>query len=324
MNEKLLQSPLFDEIQKYFKKSNENEQIFIFVPYIKKNIIEKLLHGISNKITIITTWNTNDLISGSSDIKLFEWCKKNGNYLYIHDNIHLKVYSRNLESVIVSSSNISQKGLMSNGNYEAGTCLEKLTNEGRLYLEKIKSEARFVDDFVYQQYLKNYEECKKNVVIQEVFPQPEIKSKEELFLRSALPMTDSMNQVVNGYIKIQSKSPPSEDYETANCIFHDIANFNIPENLTQVDVIKELRKQFLNHPFTKKIMDEIDNHERKHFGMIQGWIQEHCTEVPLPRIWEFKTNTKILMNWLVESGEYEEFQYGTHTKSIKRINTDSN
>lgn len=315
-------SPLIEPIRKYFQK-NESEKIYIFSPYIKTKYLEKLVEGITNDITIITTWNTNDLISGSSDIELYNWCKNNGHHLYIHDDIHLKVYSISLESAIVGSGNISHNGLMPGGSYEAAVFVE-LTKEDRIYLEKIKSEAIFVDDDIYQQYLENYEECKKKAVKQEPFPQPEIKSKEEFFLRSALPMTDSMEQVVQGYLKIQSDLALSEDKIIEDCIFHDIANYKIPKDLSEQEIREKLKKQFLAHPFTKTIMDEIDNHERKHFGMIQNWIHEHCTEVPLPRRWEFKTNTKILMDWLVESGDYRKFKYGEHTESIERINPISN
>ena len=310
-------SPLMESIRKYFQE-DESKKIYIFAPYIKTKILEKLLEEIPNEVTIITTWDTNDLISGSSDIELYHWCKNNGNHLYIHDHIHLKVYSINFESAIVGSGNVSKNGLMHDGNYEAAVFVE-LTKENRLYLEKIKNESRFVVDDIYQQYLENYEKCKKNAVKQEPFPQPEIISKEEYFLRSALPMTDSMEEVVQGYVKIQSDLLPSEDEQILDCIFHDILNYKIQHNLSEQQVREKLKRQFLEHPFTKKIMDEIDNHERKHFGMIKNWIRDHCTEVPLPRPWEFNENTKILMNWLADSGEYEKFKHGEWTESIRRV-----
>jgi len=321
--DKLLQSPLFDKIRTYITQTNENEQIFLYVPYIKSKIIDKLLKNIPNQVSVITTWRTEDLVSGSSDIKLYDWCKDKEYFLYINNQIHLKIYSVNLESAIVASGNISHNGL-EGGKYEVGVFVEKLSNQNRIFLEKIKKEAHLVDDDKYQQYLENYEKWKKKTPEPIQYEQPEIKSKEEYFLISALPMTDSIEEVIQGYLKINSNLPPSENKEIANCIFHDLANYNIPNELSE-DVMREkLAKQFLSHPFTRKIMDEIDNHERKHFGMIKNWVRDHCTEVPLPRPWEFNKNTKILMNWLVESKEYEKFKYGEHTESIRRIKSSSN
>ena len=62
---KLFQSPLFDEIKKYLTQSKNNEQIFFYVPYIKTKILSKLVENLENKVTIITTWEPNYLLSGS-------------------------------------------------------------------------------------------------------------------------------------------------------------------------------------------------------------------------------------------------------------------
>ena len=114
MNE-FLKSPLFEKIKNELKKNENNKQIVLFVPYIKTKILEKLLEGINNQISIITTWHINDLISGSSELKLYQFCKEQNIALYIHNKIHLKVYSVNLESAIVASGNISHNGLMDGG-----------------------------------------------------------------------------------------------------------------------------------------------------------------------------------------------------------------
>ena len=115
MTENIIQSPLFKKIKNYLNQANSNQQIILYVPYIKTKIISKLLKDIKNQVSIITTWDTRDLISGSSELELYQWCKDNGNFLYIYDKIHLKVYSVNLDSAIVASGNISHRGLEQGG-----------------------------------------------------------------------------------------------------------------------------------------------------------------------------------------------------------------
>jgi len=68
----IFQSPLFPPIREYLVKPSEknNITIHLFVPFIKTTVLEKLIEGIENKITIITTWEPNDLLSGSSELKL--------------------------------------------------------------------------------------------------------------------------------------------------------------------------------------------------------------------------------------------------------------
>ena len=132
LNNKLLLSPLFTHVRNYFEKTIPTNQIFLYVPYIKRKILEKLLEDVENTVTIITTWHPNDLLTGSSELKLYPFCKERGITLYINNKIHLKVYSVNLTSAIIGSGNISQRGLMPNGNYEAATFLESISNEDRM------------------------------------------------------------------------------------------------------------------------------------------------------------------------------------------------
>jgi len=106
-------NPLFDKIKEYFKTAkNNNSTIFIFVPYIKLKILQELFSKINSKAVIVTTWKTSDLISGSSELTIYPFCRSKGIAVYINNKIHLKVYSVALENMIVATGNISENGLM--------------------------------------------------------------------------------------------------------------------------------------------------------------------------------------------------------------------
>lgn len=315
-----IKTPLFNVIRDHLFKNSKKHAIF-YVPYIKTKILQKLIEGIPNEITIITTWHINDLISGSSELELYQFCKEHNITLYIHNKIHLKVYSVNLESAIVASGNISYNGLIDENNYEAGVLVEKLEISDRLYLEKIKREAIFVDDNVYQKYKEEYEKCKKHAPIQIDFEDPIIIPQKDYFLKSALPMTEKIDDLIQGYLKINSNLPPSKDSEIANCIFHDIINYKIDIGLSESEFREKLKTQFFAHPFTQKIDEFIETSERTQFGFIKRWVRDHCTDVPLPRPWEFTKNIQILYHWFVELGDgsYETYVYSSHTESIRKI-----
>ena len=317
MNE-IIKTPLFDKIKTHISKI-EHQQIFLYVPYIKTRILKKLLEGIDSQITIITTWKINDLISGSSELELYQFCKENNITLYIHNKIHLKVYSVNMESAIVASGNISQNGLMEGGNYEAGVLVNKLEISDRLYLEKIKREATFVDDKVYQIYLEQYEKCKKQAPKKIDFEDPKIIPQKDYFLKSALPMTENIDDLIAGYERINSNLEPSENSEITNCIYHDLANYEIELGLSKEEFREKLQQQFFLHPFTQKINEFIETNERTQFGFIKRWVRDHCTDVPLPRAWEFTKNIQILYHWFVKLGDYEIYVYGSHSESIRKI-----
>ena len=297
----MIKSPLFDEIQSYFTRAKQEDQIFIYVPYIKTNILEKLLGGIGNKITVITTWHMNDLVRGSSEIKLYDFCKSQGISLYINNNIHLKVYSVNLDTAIVASGNISIKGLMPNGNFEAGILSGKFSNQDRLYLEKIKNDAEFVTPEVFEKYLKKYNECVEVAHPENKFEDVENTSIEDDFLISALPMTKNVDDLIKGYGKMNSKLNPSENQIITDCIYHDLSNYKIELGLSKEEFIVKLKTEFFAHPFTKKI-DEFINPEA-YFGSVKEWVQDNCTNVPTPGRRELTENVQVLYDWFVKLGD---------------------
>ena len=147
----MIQSPLFEEIRNYLKTADPEKQIFLYVPYIKTNSLEKLIDGIENKITIITDWSRKNLRSSSSDLTLYPFCKERKITLYNNEKIHLKVYSVNLENMILATGNISRHGLMHGGNVEMATFIEKISVEDRLFLEQIRSESTKINDEFYEE-----------------------------------------------------------------------------------------------------------------------------------------------------------------------------
>jgi len=249
---KLFQSPLFDEIKKYLTQSNNDEQIFLYVPYIQTKILSKLVENLDNKITIITTWEPNDLLAGSSELKLYPFCNENKITLYINNKIHLKVYSVALESAIVASGNISHSGLMPGGNFECGAFIEKLSSSDRLYFEKIRNSANLVDDEFYELLLEWYEkqskEIPKKIKLEEIVTIP----VRENFLISALPMTKDVNDLVSGYEKINSGLEPSDDSETTACIYHDLANYSIELGLTKEEFFGKIKNSIFLTPVHSK------------------------------------------------------------------------
>ena len=297
----MIKSPLFTEIRNYLIRVKQEDQSFIFVPYIKTKILEELLEGIENKITVITTWHINDLIRGSSELELYDFCKKRGIYLYINQDIHLKVYSVNLNTGIIASGNISDRGLMKEDRFEAGIISGKFSVEDRSYLQNIKNKAEFVNEQVFQKYLKRYEECKEKAHPINDFKDPPSIPKKEDFLISALPMTKNIDELIKGYIKMNSQKVPSDNQEIMDCIYHDLTNYNIEQGLSKEEFIAKLKVEFFAHPFTQKIDEFID--PEAYFGRVKEWIQNNCTNVPIPSRRELTGNVQVLYEWFVKLGD---------------------
>ncbi len=316
---KLYHNPLFGIIRKYLEDSPPDGTIFLFVPYIKTKVLEKLLDGLRNKVVIVTTWDPRDIQFGSSDLDLYPYCRERNIALYISENMHLKIYSVGLDSAILATGNISHRGLLLDGNYEAGTLIEHLTNNDRLFFERIRREARLVNDAMHEELKKwsedNKVESLKQIKLADIISTP----KKDNFLISALPMTRSVNDLVAGYKRISSDKAPSEDPETASCIFHDLANYDIAPGRSESEFLQELTTEFFAHPFIQKI-DEFIAPEA-YFGRIKEWIQANCTNVPVPSRRELTENVQVLLEWFEKlgNGKYKIDIPGIKSQRIKKL-----
>lgn len=309
-----LKSPLFDEIHCYLIQAKENEKIILYVPYVKTKILEQLIEGIQNEIIIITNWNESNLLQGSSELELYPFCKKNNITLYSHDKIHLKVYSINLDSAIIGSGNISERGLNPNkkieGNYEIATIVDKLSIEDKLYLEKIKHEAIWINDEKYEQYQEWYDNHLKpeKIKIEKI----KIESKEDDFSIDKLPWTKNVFDIIEGYDKISKKIEPSEDQIISKFIIRDLSNYEIKLGLSKEEFLKKMKFQFLHHPFIKEIIKILDeNGGEVYYGKLRRILESRIiTDVPPPDRQDVDICLGIIYDWFRDLGDG---QYGWDT-----------
>ncbi len=311
-------SPLFEKIYE-FLSAGHGKTIFLFVPYIKVNVLEKLLEGIDERIVVITTWEPRDLLYGSSDLTLYPFCREHKIALYVSKNLHLKVYSVGLESAILATGNISGRGLLPDGNYEAGTLIENLTSNDRLFLNKIRSEARLVDDAMYEELKEWYEQNKIEPPdvphLSDIVSEPIVDD----FSIASLPMTRSVDDLISGYMNISRGLEPSEDEEIKACIFHDLANYKMEPGLSELEFRRELASEFFAHPFIQRIDEFIT--QGAQFGSIKAWIQNNCTDVPIPSRRELTGNVQVLLEWFVSlgNGKYVVDVPGSHSQRLRKI-----
>ena len=242
-----------------------------------------------------------DIQIGSSDLSLYPYCRKHEIALYVNRDLHLKVYSAGLDSAILATGNVSHRGLMPGGNHEAGTLLEYLTNEDRLFFERIRRESRLVNDAMYEKLKRwieaNPADSPNPIDLEDVVPVP----KKDDFLISALPMTCSVDDLVSGYARMASGSAPSDDPEITACVFHDLANYDIQPRLSEHEFRQVLSEKFFAHPFIQKIDEFIS--PNAYFGGIKKWIQNNCTDVPVPSRRELTGNVQVLLEWFVGLGD---------------------
>ena len=177
--------------------------------------------------------------------------------------------------------------------------LERLGNSDRLFLEGIRSRARLVDSDMHSDVVA-WQEANRGSPTDSTSLSDIISPPRDSFLVSALPMTRSVDDLVSGYLRMSSGGVPSDDAETAACIFHDLANYGIGIGLAEDAFRSELASRFFNHPFIRKL-DEFIAPEA-YFGRIKAWVQDNCADVPVPSRRDLTGNVQVLLEWFVGLG----------------------
>ena len=314
----LYHSPLLDRIREYFRDSSPDETIFLFVPYVKTGVLEILLEEIPNKIVIVTTWKPVDIQVGSSELSLYPFCQRRNIALYVSQGLHLKAYSVGLTSAILATGNVSRRGLLPGGNYEAATKLD-LTVDDQIFFRRILRKARLVDNAMYRELVAWSDANHANLPDLPTLRDVISSQRKEDFSVSALPMTRSVDELVAGYRRISTGQRPSDDSETAACVIHDLVNYDIDTGLGDEEFVQNLTSAFFAHPFIHRI-DEFISPEA-YFGRIKEWVQDNCTDVPVPSRRELTGNVQVLLEWFKKlgDGKYVIDIPGTRSQRIRKI-----
>jgi len=274
----------------------------IIVPYIKKSKLLELLETKGTCTQIVVRWEPRDLIHKSSDLGVFEICKTKGITLYRNPRIHLKAFLDSSQNCFMGSANISERALSrptsTNYNYEIGTIVENIDIESATYMQNIILESKLVTEEYVNHLKRQLEQIPDPMKPPEDFePMLDTDPEETDFLLSALPMTPSVDYLINIYLKSGQYNA-----EELNCAAHDLALYQVPVGLEKDEVYAHIKNNFNNHPFIKELKEHIRKQEGQslRYGGVVDWIKEKTTTVPTPRSWELKQEqiVNILYEWI--------------------------
>lgn len=94
---------------------NINEELFIINPFIKKDIIEKILASLKNKkLKILLKTNVFDMANNVFDLETLYLLKAHNAEIRTIQNLHAKLFIFDNKKAVVTSSNLTKAGLNSN------------------------------------------------------------------------------------------------------------------------------------------------------------------------------------------------------------------
>jgi len=282
-------------LKQYFSESTNS--ITILCPFISCATIKDLLQNSHNsKVNIVTSWRSDHLQSGVSNLELYRLAKKENWTLYINEEIHLKLYTNGEGSAYIGSANLTKKALtdMESSNIEGLTKIESLSLDDNIMIHSIFAKSTLVTEEVYQTYLGWFEEIEvAKIEFQSI---PFNFDEETNFLISKLPVIWSPERL---WALTQGLEKPDSSWGELEGMIHDLAHFRAPTTGTWEKFISSLRESFTQNPFISRFTNQIDE-EGIHFGRAKEWLQNNCTTVPTPYRRELTSIVQCLFNWYEE------------------------
>lgn len=155
------------------------DSVQIISAYCKKNAIKQLNNFISDSVQekkIMVRFRLDDILKGSTDFSIIDFCQQSGWKVYIRFDLHVKTYIVDGKRGFVGSANATNSGLNlgSRANVEIGTLID-IDMVDMEKVEALYEDAIFVNDSVYEklkaqyQMISTYEQGKQYVWNQEIY-----------------------------------------------------------------------------------------------------------------------------------------------------------
>lgn len=275
---------------------NSEEEIFLVAPFIKFKILSELSDEIGPdlKLTIVTRWRLDEILSGVSDIEVWELLRNRENSsLKLSPNLHAKYY-RFDNSIFLGSANLTEKALVQSPSSNLELLQEGLlTEQLKAFERSILTSTIPVTDQLYDQVVQIVDQYEKKESFSGV---------NELGIDYKIDETSVEEVVDRDQWLPKSRNPEnlfvyySNEYDklTADQIRHaeiDISFFSIPNSLGNNEFNEFISFQLLQVPIVRKI-DAFLNVPRR-FGEMSDFLYSLDKKIEPKRSWQ------TLMRWLI-------------------------
>jgi hypothetical protein len=226
--------------------SNAKKTIKIITPFVKENIVRELLEKkqVQTKIELITTFKFSYFCSGQSDLGAVDKILAINGKVKIHPHLNANIYIFDDKKVIVSSGNLTNRGLLE--NYQYGIYFDE-----KLEVEKVISDYNNVAKHEETRVIKKADiEINRKMLLTAL---KNINQKKLKFSAFEIEHIKETFDVVDVPINAITSVFEGWQLEVFNCI-----------NLTQQSVFTlEEVNLFENHlkkifPSQKNILDKIE------------------------------------------------------------------
>jgi hypothetical protein len=286
--------------------------VLAFSPFIRSDALETFLDTFPIESgRVVVRWKLEDLLSGASDLGVFSLLESRRIGLYLHPEIHLKLFEFSSGIAYAGSSNITKKGLSLEEPYnEEMGLLFPLDINSYTNIRRLCDESRRVTKEIVDAYQRALDESQLNPPRMGNLVLPPKEEKE--FLITDLPASDHPQAFLasaSNYVQKQRICPR---------MLHDIGTFRLTEDdLSSKDLEEKLTRAFQSHAFVKRIVEKIRSKPYMNFGAVTEFVHNIAQDVPLPYRSKIKDAIARLYPWL--SYYFEDLSWsvpGAHSQVI--------
>lgn len=162
----LVSNEIYTAICQEIESAKESVQILSAYGKINAvgSLIERIPESVENK-RIMLRFRLDDLLKGSTDFELLDYCMNQGWDVFIRFDLHAKTYIVDNKRGIIGSANATTSGLAlnRNPNYEMAALVD-IEEEDVLKINKLFNDAILVDDNLWIDLSAEYNAAKRGVV----------------------------------------------------------------------------------------------------------------------------------------------------------------
>jgi len=264
--------------------AKSQSKLIIFSAFIKSKAFNWLVPQVAEKnlnVKIVARWDINDLLSGVSDLSIYERCKELNWEFRVNTTLHSKLYLIDSSIGYLGSNNLTGAGLGLNTNNNIEFSTEISPDMGDLQkIDKYLNSSILMNDELYEE-IKQFVEKNKSTKDRIKWPDSimdKLKTNTDYLWVDNFPLS---NPLQNNF---------SEEFHRDEKIFANIA----------FDDKESLKDAFMSSHVTQWIIKHLNEQEEKvlFFGALSSLIHNSLLNDPKPYRKEIKDLIANFFAWV--------------------------
>lgn len=247
------------------------------------------------KVSLITRWKPNDLVSGASDLASYEFAIQHGWDFSILRDLHAKAYLIDRNRLLAGSANATAYGLalVPGGNRELGVCIDASSRDIDVLLS-MQMESVPVTAKLYQKIRQELDKFEKTVGKQPYIDWPVhiqnelLKPVDRLWVADMPWSSPTERKKDQGYLT-----------ERSTGVLHDLRLFGFSLDSADTDY-ETMVSKFIDSRAFNWLLTRLNSSENRelYFGTLTAMLHNALLDDPSPYRRTVKELLANLMGWI--------------------------